>query len=240
MRSKDLEFLKVLDQIRHGQCSTEVISFLNSRLIDKHPKRKNSSLTCLFSLREQVEKFNLDRLKEIHDPIRVFKTIYSGKQKDIETFKKLSPLPDVIQLKKGALVMILQNDPEGRWVNGTTGWIESMSEDEIQIRLNSGTKQDQVISLPVAEFKLLNAEGEPVVTAKNFPVTLAWAMTIHKAQGTSLDPVKMDLRRIWEPGQAYVALSRATNSEHLYLEGWDPNGIRVDPFVAEFHRGIGL
>ena len=85
---------------------------------------------------------------------------------------------------------------------------------------------------------LLDADGQPVVTAENFPVSLAWAMTIHKAQGATLDRMHVNLRRIWEPGQAYVALSRAKNPEGLYIEGWSKSAIFSDPEVEKFHAGL--
>ncbi|HLG20667.1 MAG TPA: helicase C-terminal domain-containing protein [Bdellovibrionota bacterium] len=75
-------------------------------------------------------------------------------------------------------------------------------------------------------------------SATNFPLTLAYATTIHKAQGATLDSMVCDLRRLWEPGQAYVALSRLRSGDGLTLTGWDESSIRVDPSVVEFHRRL--
>ena len=77
-----------------------------------------------------------------------------------------------------------------------------------------------------------------MVTAKNFPISIAWAMTIHKAQGTSLDRMLVDLRRVWGPGQAYVALSRARDPNALFLEGWSEKLIFADPRVTKFHVSL--
>ena len=127
--------------------------------------------------------------------------------------------------------MLRQNDQAGRWVNGSLGKIESISAGTLGIKLLTGIK----VEIEMAEFTMLDPEGKPVVTATNFPISLAWAMTIHKAQGTSLDRMLVDLRRVWEPGQAYVALSRARDPNSLYIEGWNEKVIFSDPQVTKFH-----
>jgi ATP-dependent exoDNAse (exonuclease V) alpha subunit len=194
--------------------------------------------TSLFPRREAVERHNLQKLAEIKHPLHSFTTTYTGKEKDIEAFRKNSPLNDVIQLKKEALIMLRLNDPEGRWVNGTTGVIRNISDESLSFELLSGRNEGETFALSQAEFTLLNADGAAVVTAKNFPVSLAWAMTVHKAQGTTLDRMRVDLRNIWEPGQAYVALSRAKRPDGLFIEGWSPSAIFADPAVARFHSSL--
>jgi ATP-dependent DNA helicase PIF1 len=238
MRSKHPEFLEVLNEIRLGRTSSTVKNFLDTRTQSQASLEFLDDLTCLFPFRDRVESHNLERLAEIKETEHSFETNYSGEEKDIEMFKKHSPLPDVIQIKKRALVMLRQNDPEGRWVNGTTGQIEKISSDFLTIRLHSGKFKDESFDIPKTEFTLLNAEGDPVVVAKNFPVTLAWAMTIHKAQGATLSRMRVDLRKLWEPGQAYVALSRARNPDEVFLDGWSPSAIFADPAVAQFHSAI--
>jgi len=131
-------------------------------------------------------------------------------------------------------VMMRQNDVEGRYVNGSLGRVEKISNETLLISLLSGRR----VEIEKATFTLLDAEGNPVVAATNFPVSLAWAMTIHKAQGTTLDRVQVDLRRIWEPGQAYVALSRARDPQGLYIDGWSPQAIMADPLVEKFHMSL--
>jgi ATP-dependent exoDNAse (exonuclease V) alpha subunit len=128
--------------------------------------------------------------------------------------------------------MLRQNDPQGRWVNGTTGSIESISPGRLGIRLLNGRR----IEIEKATFSLLDAEGNPIATAVNFPVTLAYASTIHKAQGATLDRLWVDLKSLWEPGQAYVALSRIVQGQDLSVSSWQKDSIRVDPNVAHFYR----
>lgn len=230
MRTSDSRFLEVLNKIRIGQTDAQVREFLDSRL--KAPP--TGDITRLFPHKANVESYNLEKLKEIDQPVQIFQTTYNGAAHDIENFKKHAPIPEAIVLKIEALVMLRQNDPEGRWVNGSLGRIENISDSLLKIRLEN----EKLVEVEKAEFTLLNADGMPVVSAENFPVTLAWAMTIHKSQGASLDTMLVDLRKVWEPGQAYVALSRARNPEGLFIEGWRPESIFADPLVTKFQNSL--
>jgi ATP-dependent exoDNAse (exonuclease V) alpha subunit len=231
MRATDSEYLSVLNDVRNGHVSREVRDFLNART----SARARGELTCLFPRRETVERYNLERLASLHHPSQSFETAYTGKAKDVETFRKHSPLADVITLKKDALVMLRQNDPSGAYANGSLGHIRSISDSALTIELMA---DDKVVRVEPTEFTLLNADGDPVVSARNFPVSLAWAMTIHKAQGATLDRVRVDLKRAWEPGQAYVALSRVRAPSGLFVDGWSPTSILADPMVARFHASL--
>lgn len=230
MRSTDEDFLEVLRRVRNGLVDESVKAFLNART-EVTPQ---GDFTRLFPHRADVENYNLQQLQEIPDEIHTFQTEYIGKPADIEKFCKHAPIADVIQLKKNALVMIRQNDPAGRWVNGSLGRIENITSQFLVIKLEKGRR----IELEKTDFTLLDADGNPVVSARNFPVTLAWAMTIHKAQGTTLDQMHVDLRKIWEPGQAYVALSRVRTPQGLFIEGWSPRAIFCDREVMDFHRSL--
>lgn len=231
MRSTDLEFLEILRRIRHGVIDESVTEFLNSRVEVK----PTGDFTRLFPHRADVDNYNLKQLQEIKHDVHTFTTVYSGKAADIERFRKHSPIADVIYLKKDALVMIRQNDPVGRWVNGSLGRVQKISDESLKIKLDGG----RTIDLEKADFTLLDADGNPAVSATNFPITLAWAMTIHKAQGATLDQMHVDLRKIWEPGQAYVALSRVRGPQSLFIEGWNKSAIFCDRDVFAFHKSLG-
>jgi len=229
MRSSGEKFLRVLGHIRDGSVNDEVTKFLNSRATDL-PEIFDG--TRLFARKDNVERYNMQHLENLEGASTAFITLYSGKAREIENFKKNAPIPDVIHLKEEALVMLRQNDPERRWVNGSLGHIKEIGEEKLVIQLLKG----RVIELEKADFTLLDADGTPVVTARNFPISLAWAVTIHKAQGSTLDKIWVDIRRLWEPGQAYVALSRVTDPNELWVEGWDARSIFTDPAVRDFHK----
>ena len=230
MRTQNREFLEVLNSVRLGQVTNQVRNFLESRVVGE----PTGDLTRLFSHRGDVENYNLSKLEKIKGKTHKFTTTYKGKSKNIEAFRKNSPIADELQIKVEALVMLRLNDHEGRWVNGSLGRITSISKDTLGIDLLSGL----AIEIEMADFTMLDAEGLPVVTATNFPISLAWAMTIHKAQGTSLDRMFVDLRKVWEPGQAYVALSRARDPNGLFIEGWSERLIFADNKVTKFHLDL--
>ncbi len=230
-RSKDFSFSGVLNQIRKGNLDKDVRMFLDSR---KSQVSVDFDGTRLFARRDPTEAFNLERLAKVKGKLHEFDTKYTGKAKNVETLKKNAPIPEQILLKEGALVMIRSNDPKGRWVNGSTGELMNIDPDMLTIRLKNG----RVAELEVTSFDLHDADGEKIASAANFPISLAYAATIHKAQGMTLDQMAVDIRQLWEPGQAYVALSRVRAGEDLLLEGWDPRSVIVDPDVIQFYEQI--
>jgi len=234
MRTKDKDFIEVLSYIRDGIVNEKVIDLLQQRT-KKCDEKFNG--TRLLARRDDVEKYNLTKLEKIKGKQFIFETEYSGKKEEIEKFKKNSPILDVLQLKIGALVMIRQNDQVcGRYVNGSLAEVIDIPSDEkIVLKLMENSKK---VEIEKEDFSLLDADGKEVVTATNFPLSLAWSITIHKAQGASIDKLWMDLRRLWEPGQAYVALSRAKKASQLWLEGWEPRSIITDSNVRSFHKNI--
>jgi ATP-dependent DNA helicase PIF1 len=231
MRSTDEDFLNVLNFIRNGQINEIVTQFLNSKM--KAPD-SNFSGTRLFSHRQSVEDYNLTELKNLEGEVFRFPTVYNGNEKFLQAIQKSAPIPEVLHLKVGALVMLRKNDPMLNYVNGSLGIIKSIKEAELKIKLLKGT----TVTIEPEAFSYMNAEGEIVASAQNFPVNLAWATTIHKSQGVTLDAATMDLSKVFEAGQAYVALSRVKSADALYLSSWNPNAIRASAEVRAFHEEI--
>lgn len=228
-RCRDEEYMRVLNFIRDGVVNAEVKEYLDSRV---RLAPSDFDGTRLFPRRDETDRFNLLKLNELSSKVHQFDTVYSGDARAVENLKKYAPVPESLTLKEGALVMLRQNDPQQRWVNGTQGFIEKIQPHRLQIRLLNG----RMIDLEKASFSLLDAEGNPVAVAVNFPLSLAWASTIHKSQGSTFDRMAVNLSRLWEPGQAYVALSRLTTGHELCVEKWEERSIRVDPNVVEFYR----
>jgi ATP-dependent DNA helicase PIF1 len=232
-RCQDEEFMRILAEIREGRVTPAVKEYLDSKT---SPASDDFDGTRLFPRREETERFNLRKLEELPAAAVRFETIYSGESRALETLKKYAPVPDVLVLKEGALVMLRQNDPQGRWVNGSTGHVEKIQPGKLQIRLLNG----RLIEIEKTTFSLLDSEGEVVAAAVNYPLTLAWASTIHKSQGATLDRMAVNLSQLWEPGQAYVALSRLTRGSDLCIERWDARSIRVDAQVVQFYKDARL
>ncbi|MEZ4871873.1 MAG: hypothetical protein R2827_06445 [Bdellovibrionales bacterium] len=132
-------------------------------------------------------------------------------------------------------MMRVQNDPKQRWVNGSLAYIEEFIDDQILLRL---VQNDRLVAIEKSTFSQLDADGEVVAAVVNYPITLAYAATIHKAQGITLDAAVIDVSSLWEPGQAYVALSRVTHPDGLFIENWDERSIMADAQVSRFYESL--
>jgi ATP-dependent DNA helicase PIF1 len=232
VRSTDSHWNEILNELRWGEFTPRAKEVLDSRL-QKVPL--DFVGTRLFSRRTQVDQLNHQRLHMLKGTVRAYDTVYIGQAQKIDELKRNAPIGETVTLKEGALVMFRQNDPELRYVNGTLGTISRLKDNEVQVELLNG----RTIELKPATFSVLDAEGEIVATATNFPLNLAWACTIHKAQGATLDKAHVDLRGVWEHGQSYVALSRVRSLHDLTIEGYSPAGFKIDPSVRDFYRRMG-
>jgi len=231
VRTQEPEFLEVLHAVREGRVTHAVENFLNARLAsaDMH-----FDGTRLFPLRAAADRYNQLKLDELPGVPRTFETAYAGKEQYLDQLKKNCPIPEFLHLKKNALVMLRKNDVSGkyRWVNGSLGRLTGIGDDCLEIALLDGDE----IEVKKENFGMLDGAGNEVAVAWNFPVTLAWASTIHKSQGATLDRILVDLSRLWEPGQAYVALSRVRSGDGLFIEKWHPSSILAEPAVLDFYR----
>ena len=233
MRTQDTDFLKILNLVREGIVNDAVCDFLDARTEESTEETEG---TRLYPRREQADHYNMERLNRIDRPVHAFRTEYAGKETDIEKAKKNFPILETLLLKEGALIMMRKNDVSGdmRYVNGSLGTVERIGGETLIIRLLT----DEKITAVPEKFSSLDGDGKELVSAWNFPVTLAWATTIHKSQGASLDRLIVNMERLWEPGQAYVALSRVRSSRGLSIACWDPSSIRAEPLVTAFYNSL--
>lgn len=230
-RVSDNLFLDVLSDVRHGLSSERVRDFLNEH-IQEHDEDHPG--TRLFGRKIHAEKFNEKKLTELDEEEVTIDSIYFGSEKYVELLMKTAPVPVKLILKLGCRVMFLQNDPQKRWVNGIRGVITDIETDKITVKKDNGRE----VQVDKASFALQDAEGNIMASVIQFPLTLAYATTIHKSQGATLDDLWCDLSSLWEPGHAYVALSRLRSSEGLHLIGWSPRSIIVDPKVLDFYKQL--
>lgn len=232
-RVSETSFLDVLADIRTGKVTEQVHEFLMDHT---RPNDPDDKATRLFPRRDQADQFNQRELAEISKPEHRFPSIFIGLEKHVETLKKNSPVADELILKEGCKVMFVQNDPNKRWVNGTQGTVLDIQADKIVVEKTTGRE----VSVDKTQFAIQNAEGEVLASVINFPLQLSYATTIHKSQGATLDQLWVDLTRLWEPGHAYVALSRLTSARGLNLLGWSPRSIISDPVVMNFYASLQL
>lgn len=226
-RQKDPTFINILNQVREGAVSDQDLTLLNQRADVPMPTEDDKVAIIIAPRKDAVEKINEAKLNSIDDePLFTYEAEITGDFRETDF-----PTQKTLQLKVGARVMMLKNDlgkmsdrpDEGRkWVNGTLGQISRLSKDSIWVMINGVSHQiDRATWFKVqysydAESKQLTKR----ITASfmQFPVTLAWAITVHKAQGATYQSVGVDMDKgMFAVGQTYVALSRCVDMNRLYL-----------------------
>jgi len=231
VRSVDPEFVEILGDARIGKMSERIVNFLNSKTVGNDAP---DDFPRLFGKKADVERYNIEKLNCLSGDDTEYHTEYKGIDSYIDVLKKDAPIPEVLRLRVGALVMMRQNDTDDRFVNGSLGYIEDLSHFVITVRLLSG----KTIHVEQGTFMCNNEDGDVLATAENFPLTLAWATTIHKSQGATMDNVLLALGKLWEPGQLYVALSRVRSPDGIKIVDWDTGAFKRDAKVSEFHKNL--
>ena len=233
-RQDDARLIQILDDIRVGSISESS----EKLLAERHEKELASHFTPtkLYTHNVDVDRINLAELEKLPGEAKLFVYESKGSQKNIEKIFKSSLVLEELALKKGAVVIFIKNNTEEGYVNGTTGTVESFSPiDNMPIvRTTEGKK----IKLDLEDWSLENDSGTVTATISQVPLRLAWAITIHKSQGMTLDAAEMDLSKTFETGQGYVALSRIKNIEGLRLMGLNPMALRVDPLILHVDERI--
>ena len=233
-RQEDRKLVQILDDIRSGEISASSEALLSER----HEKELASHFkpTRLYTHNVDVDRINREELEKLSGESKHYRYESSGSQKNIEKIFKSSLVQEELVLKKGAVVIFIKNNPEAGYLNGTTGTVEGFSPiDNLPIvRTTDGGK----IKLDREEWSLENEHGKVMATVSQVPLRLAWAITVHKSQGMTLDAAEIDLSKTFETGQGYVALSRVKNIEGLRLVGLNRMALQVDPLILHVDARI--
>jgi ATP-dependent DNA helicase PIF1 len=227
-RQDDRDFLAVLSAIRRNQFNSDDLAVLLKRRIGSEEAPEN--VTKLFSHNSDVDQINYERLSRLAGPEKSFIMTDHGSKKLTDSLKKSCLSPELLRLKVGAEVMFTKNNPQENFCNGTLGKVKSFSKSTGQpiIKLKDGRE------IEVAPMEWVIEEyGEVRALVRQIPLRLAWAITVHKSQGMSLDAAVMDLSRVFEFGQGYVALSRIRRLSGLYLLGHNEQAFFVHPEVLK-------
>jgi len=235
-RQDDNRLIQILDEIRSGKISSSSHDILETR----YQKELNIDFvpTKLYTHNIDVDRINQDELNKLPSPPKIFTFDGKGSQKNIEKVFKTSLVLETLTLKKDAIVLFIKNNHELGYVNGTTGVVIGFDEENKQpiVKLTSG----RTLTVPYEDWSLENDKGSVVATVSQIPLRLAWAITIHKSQGMTLDAAEIDLSKTFETGQGYVALSRIRNIEGLRLMGVNEMALKVDPLILSIdHRILG-
>jgi len=216
-RQKDPKFVSLLSDIRIARNIPEAVSTLNNMCV--RPHREGHTPVLLTATNAVAEKYNRQGLESLGPQSVDYDCVTKGKFNE-----NRAPAPALLKLKKGARVMAVRNDPQKRWVNGSLGTITDLNADAVFVRFDSGLASRKIerAKWNSISYKWSEVEQKMVETAtasfEQIPLILAWAVTIHKAQGLTLDDVRIDLGRgAFASGQTYVALSRARTLAGLSL-----------------------
>lgn len=216
-RQKDAEFVSILSDLRVARNVEEAVLTLNEVCV--RPHRTGHTPVLLTSTNAIAERYNKKGLQELASDVMQYESVTKGRFQANRV-----PVPEKLALKKGARVMAVRNDPLKRWVNGSLGTITDLTEEEVYVKFDSGgaVRKIEPVKWETINYKWndIDQKMEETATAtfQQIPLILAWAVTIHKAQGLTLDDVRIDLGRgAFARGQTYVALSRARTLAGLSL-----------------------
>lgn len=237
-RQTDPTFIALLDKVRVKETLQTDIDKINSRVFSETELKKKEFAITLTTKNDLADRVNSIKLSELKtDPFK-----YSAEVSGEFEESKYPTEPEMI-LKEGAQVIFIKNDTDKRWVNGTIGQVNELTDTTIKVKLKDGSVHSvekrvwENIKYQYNKEKK-KIEQEIVGTFKQYPLKLAWAITIHKSQGLTFDRVVIDFGDgTFASGQAYVALSRATTFEGLFLkQKMHTTDIYIDEEIKDFAK----
>lgn len=240
-RQEQRHFLRLLDAVRLNQTDFDDLELLNTRCLPQF--RADDFFITLCSRNAKADAINGAELSRLQGAESRYLATVSG-----EFNPSFSPAESVLKLRSKAQVMFLKNDPERQYVNGTIGKVLECRENSAMVEIEGPQGDTRIIEVNPVEWEMIrysldpenpsNIKTEIVGAFRQLPLRLAWAVTIHKAQGKTFDKVIIDLDRgAFEHGQTYVALSRCRTLEGIVLrQPIRPNDIRTDERILDFYN----
>lgn len=226
-RQEDPVFLDILAALRRGSLTEDHVETLHGRRCMSDDR----DITKLYSHNADVDRINTDRLRMLLAKEKTYTMTTAGSPKLVEQMKRGCLSPEKLMLKIGARVMFTRNNPAEGYVNGSIA-------DVVDFDRESGypvvqMKTGRMVCVEPGMWSVDGDGGAPLATLRQLPLRLAWAMTVHKSQGMSLDGAFIDLGTAFAYGQGYVALSRVRSLTGLFLGGLNARSLEVDPVVLE-------
>jgi len=238
-RQRDETLLAVLNRIREGEADAADLALLNARVHAIRTLSEGEDYVILTPTNAAANRINMAYLERLPGAPCPYPAATAG-----EFSEAARPTEETLLLKRGAKVMLLRNDPDRRWVNGTIARISRLEEGRVWVEIAGEEHEVERASWESRRYAF-DKDAEKIVetvagTFTQFPLRLAWALTIHKSQGLTLDKVYIDLGRgTFAHGQAYVALSRCRSLAGLALaRPLRPSDILFDPAATGYRRAF--
>ncbi len=227
-RQKANKLTQILEEIRKDEVSDDSIRLLKETLTNTF--EDSIEPTQLYTHNVDVDAINDKKLAALNGKRKKITAKTGGDKKILPTLIKSVLSPEYMILKTGAKVMFVKNNTEKGYINGTLGEVIDFSVKGFPI---VRTLNNKTIIATSEEWSVDDESGRPLATFRQVPLRLAWAITVHKSQGMTLDAAELDLRKTFEKGQGYVALSRLRDIEHLRLIGFNKTSLQVDSLALK-------
>ncbi|MGQ2117542.1 helix-turn-helix domain-containing protein [Ornithobacterium rhinotracheale] len=223
---------QLLNEMRAGEVSPLSYDMVNEKIQETMYSDINR-FPQLYTHNADVDKINQQKLKLLDTLPEKFTATAKGNKSLIETMKNNILAPFEFELKKGAEVMFVKNNFEKKFFNGTLGVVKEFSDEGYPV---VETRDGDFIVAEPEEWKVEDENGKTLASIEQVPLRLAWAITVHKSQGMTLDEACVDLRKTFEKGQGYVALSRLRSMDGLTLLGVNDIAMQLDELAFKADR----
>lgn len=231
-RQEDEKMTRILNSIRNKKVDDHILGLILSR--ENKPIKKDIYPTRLFTHNANVDAINNLELQRIKEKPLAYRMHSDGNEKLVNIIKQGCLAPERLILKKGAMVMFVKNNFDRGYVNGTLGKVIGFDENKLPIvKTFSGA---EIIATP--ERWAIEEDDVVLASVTQIPLRLAWAITVHKSQGMTLDAVEMDLSKSFEYGMGYVALSRLRTLDGIKLLGINETALEVNPEVCKLDEEL--